>query len=107
MNNLKKILAQPVAIQIEYIMTGLERKGQDVANMNSQAIVLTFYHNFYDIDEKTSMYEYFKKFSSGKIPAYESVTRAIRKARATNPAWKKPEKSKAKQVDKVKKEVGY
>ncbi len=103
----EEILKMNVTKQVEYIMLGLERQGHDISEMDSQKIVLTMYHNLYGVDNNTKLYEYFSLFTARKIPAYESVTRAIRKARENNPAWEKPRKKKKEQVEDVKKQVGY
>ena len=102
-----ELLKLPIAKQVMFVMDGLEKQGIDVSTLNSQKIVLTYYHNFFGIDAETKMYEYFRLFTSGKVPAYESVTRAIRTARNSNPAWTKPTKEKKKQVKKAKIEIGY
>ncbi len=69
--------------------------------------ITSAYYNSLGITENTTMNEWINGVSTHKYPEYESITRAIRKARELNPQWQKPKKQVKNEIDLVEKEVGY
>lgn len=91
--------------QVRMVMQGIEKNGSKIADMDSQLITLTYYFNLHGIDKESTVYDFFKSVMNKEMPAYETVTRVIRKLREENPAWMKPESKVKEQVEHVKKEI--
>ncbi len=85
-------------------MKVLEYNNKDISTMSNSKLVLSYYYTL-GMSMNESVSEWILGTATGKYPHYESVTRAIRKARELNPKWRKPNKQK--EVDTVKEEVGY
>jgi len=85
-------------------MDMLERMGYNISKTNNNKILRTFYAT-QGVTEDTYFSNWMHSVDRGELPAYGSVTRAIRKCRENNPQWRKARKQK--EVEHVKEEVGY
>ena len=92
--------------KLEGHMSRLETTGSNIQTMSSMKILESYYYSIgvtSDMGFPTWLYG----VSTNIFPAYESVTRAIRKVRENNPQWRKIRSTKKKQIEDVAKEVGY
>lgn len=73
---------------------------------SNHKIAISYYNNN-GVKQGTTFTMWAMMVASGKLPAYETVVRSIRKSRELTPRWKKPVKTKGDQVEHVANTVGY
>ena len=85
-------------------MTEKEELGIDISNTSNSELVMGFYYSL-GMPSNINVSEWLIALSMKKYPTYESVVRAIRKARELQPEWRRPKKQKL--IDNAKEEIGY
>jgi hypothetical protein len=95
-------LKDKIAVHIDR----LEEMGYNIPETSNTKILTTYYAT-QGVTEETSFNNWIQSIATGKLPAYSSVTRAIRLCRVLNGRWSKKRKVKQEQIDGVKEEVGY
>jgi len=92
--------------KLELYMRSKELSGLDISTAKSSDILAGYYLHI-GMPRTESFFAWLSNVQSGAIPAFASVTRAIRKARERNPRWQKPESVIEEEVEYVKSVVGY
>ena len=77
-----------------------------ISRLGNTEILMGFYATV-GVTSETRMVEYVTMISNRLIPAYESVTRAIRKSRELNPRWKKNTEQVENEIEHTADVVGY
>ena len=90
------------------MMNAVERsKGNVLPTLGGNSLALTYYIYHHGFNDRTGFFEFYAKVGKGEVPPFESVTRAIRKAREIVPRWRQEKETVDDKVHKVKEEVGY
>ena len=92
--------------KLTQFMATMEMNGYVISRMNNNDILLQYYLSI-GVDSDTTLRQFMIRVDAGKLPAYESVTRAIRKSRELTPRWRKAAKQKAKEVEDARTDIGY
>ena len=87
-------------------MNELEEQGRVLSSTPSTFILMGYYRTL-DVTSSTTMASYMAAVSNRVVPAYESVTRAIRKSRELTPRWKKNSNQVEDEVQHTQDVVGY
>jgi hypothetical protein len=77
---------------------------ENVSLKTNSELVLGFYYSL-GMPSNINVSEWLIALSMKKYPTYESVVRAIRKARELNPEWRRPKKKEL--IDEAREEIGY
>jgi len=74
--------------KIETFLKEKEANGYDISNLSNRAIAMMYYDHL-GVTMETTLKVWFIRIADGTIPAYESITRSIRKCRQNNKKWRK------------------
>jgi hypothetical protein len=78
----------------------------NVRSKTNSELVLGFYYSL-GMPSNINVSEWLVALSMKKYPTYESVVRAIRKARELHPEWRKNKEQANEEIRHTKEEVGY
>jgi len=92
--------------KLEQHMQGMEDVEVNISTCSSTKLLMSYYGSL-GLTQDTSIADWMYGISTGKYPAYSSITRAIRKARGNNTSWMKTRKTVDSQVKSIEQEVGY
>lgn len=92
--------------KLTVFIQSLEDRGFEPSTMTGINILMMYY-NTLDVNQDTTFYEFSFMVRDKTLPAYESVTRAIRKARELTPRWRKAEERVVAEIERTREEVGY
>ena len=87
-------------------MKAEEVKGTRIS-LTSSAEILKKYYASLGVRDTMPFNDWLLAVAEGRLPAYSSITRAIRNARTIHPRWRKASASMKRAVAAVKTEVGY